>query len=400
LIERSSVTPELSRIQLAAIVVGVVGVLLCVLGVFLDPQQFFYSYLFAWHFWLGLSLGSMAWLMVHFLAGGGWSALIRRLLEANMLMMILMALLFVPIFFGLQELYSWTRPEVVAVDYLIQAKQPYLNVPFFTGRAIFYFVLWIGMALLIRYWSTREDRSHPEERPLIARRLRVLSGPGIVLYGISITFASTDWLMSLDPHWFSTIFGVLIAVGQVTTGLAFTIVVLTLLAGYEPFVGLIQETQIMHLGNLLLASVILWSYLSFMQYLIIWGGNIPEEVTWYIYRLEGGWQWVALFLLLFHFVFPFAMLLARSNKQHLSRISAVALVVMLANLAHLFWLVNPTLHPARFTIHWLDIVTPIAIGGIWIALFVWVLFLRPLVPPLDPILTEARHHGWDEPPVQ
>jgi hypothetical protein len=397
--QRSFVTPELSRIQLTALLVGGLGVLLCVLGLFVDQPQFFHSYLFAWHFWLGISLGGLAWLMVHFLAGGGWSALIRRLLEASTLLLILMALLFIPIFFGLQDLYTWTRAEVMAQDYLLQEKQLYLNVPFFTVRFVIYFVLWIGIALLIQYWSRREDGSKPGERLLIARRLRVISGPGILIYGLSITFASTDWLMSLDPHWFSTIFGVLIATGQVTTGLAFTIIILTLLADREPFVRLIQETQIMHLGNLLLASVILWSYLSFMQYLIIWGGNLPEEVTWYLYRLEGGWQWVALFLLIFHFAFPFAMLLARSNKQKLSRISAVALVVMLANLAHLFWLVNPTLHPGRFSLHWLDLVTPIAIGGIWVALFIWLLFQRPLVPLLDPIITEARHHGWDEPPV-
>lgn len=385
--------------QWIALGTGALGALLCVLGLFVDQTQFFHSYLFAWHFWLGISLGCLAWLMVHFLAGGGWSALIRRLLEASMLLIVLMALLFVPVFFGLQDLYIWTRAEVMAQDYLLQKKELYLNVPFFIVRAAIYFVIWIGIALLIRYWSLRQDRSEPGERPLIARRLRVISGPGILIYGLSITFASTDWLMSLDPHWFSTIFGVMIATGQVTTGLAFTIVILTLLADRQPLASLIKEQQIVHLGNLLLASVILWSYLSFMQYLIIWGGNIPEEVTWYIYRLEGGWEWVALFLLVFHFAFPFAMLLARQNKQRLSRISMVALVVMIANLAHLFWLVNPTLHPGRFSIHWLDIVTPVAIGGIWVALFIWLLFQRPLAPMLDPIITEARHHGWDKPPV-
>jgi hypothetical protein len=387
---------QLNRVQRGALIVAAIGLALCIVGALLNLPQFFQSYLFAYLFWLGITLGSFGWIMVHHLAGGGWGVAIRRLAETSVSLTLLMALLFIPFFFGLSHLYAWARPEVVAVDEIVHHKQPYLNAPFFIARAAVYFAAWIGLALALNRWSREQDRSGAPE---LAIRLRRFSGPGLLLYGLTVTFASVDWVMSLEPHWFSSIFGMLLASGQVLTALAFTIVVLALLSDREPLSEVAIERNFVNLGNLLLATVLLWIYLEFMQYLIIWSANIPESVIWYVYRLEGGWEWVALFLLLFHFALPFAVLLMRQTKRRTTRLATVAMTVMVAHLIYLFWLVKPAFHPGRFHLHWLDLVTPLAIGGIWIAAFVWQLGRRPLLPIRDPLLRETRAYGWEEPPA-
>ncbi len=396
---REEETNKLNRIQFGAAGVGIVGAILCALGAFLDAPQFFYSYLMAVLFWLGISLGCLIWLLVHFLAGGRWSVMIRRLLEAGTMLVLPMALLFVPIFFGLGDLYLWSHAEIVAEDPILQHKAPYLNVTFFTARTVLYFALWIGLALLLRYWSVREDNADAFEQPEIWRRLRVLSGPGFLLYGLTITFASVDWIMSLEPHWYSTIFGALLATNQAAMAISFAIITLSFLAGSLPFTRILNETHISNLANLLLTSVILASYMAFIQYLVIWSGNLPEEVVWYLHRLRGGWQWIPVFLLVFHLAIPFAMLLTRRAKQEIRRLAWVAALVLFANLVHLFWLIAPALHEGIFFVHWLDIVAPLAVGGIWIALFLWVLQRVPIMPRHDPVLKEAHPHGWDEAPV-
>lgn len=394
--QSTSLNPQLTRIQRRALIAGAVGMALCVVGVFLDLDQFFQSYLLGFVFWVGVTLGCFVWLTVHFMAGGVWSLALRRLMETGTLLTVLMALLFVPLAFGLDSLYIWTHADHVAESEILRHKQPYLNEPFFLARTAFYFVLWIGLALLIYRWSGQQDRRGDART---TRRLQLTGGPVLLVYGLTITFASVDWIMSLEPEWFSTIFGVLIATGQALTALAFMLLVLALVVDQAPFVTLLRPQHFYHLGNLLLTSVILWSYMAFMQYLIIWSGNIPEEVVWYIHRLEGGWQWVALFLLLFHFVFPFAILLVRGVRLRLDRLIYIAVIVLVANFVHLFWLIAPTFHHEGFYLHWLDLSTPLAIGGLWIGVFFWLLGRRPLLPTHDRVLEGIREHGIEEPPV-
>lgn len=386
---------QLDRVQRWAWIIAAIGALICVIGVFVDPAQFFRSYLVGYLFWVGMPLGCLVWLTVHFMAGGVWSLSLRRMLEAGVLTILPMTLLFVPIAFGLEDLYIWTHAEAVAESEILLHKAPYLNAPFFLIRAGIYFLLWIGLALLISRWSGQQDRSGDLA---ITQRLRMVSGPALLIYGFSITFASVDWIMSLEPEWFSTIFGVLIAAGQALTAFAVMLIVLNRFVDRPPLAGLLQSHHIFQLGNLLLTAVILWSYLGFIQYLIIWSGNIPEEVIWYIHRLEGGWQWLALIFLIFGFIVPFAVLLSRAIRLSLTRLSYVALLILVVNWIHLFWLTMPTFHTEGFVLHWLDLAALLAVGGVWLAAFLWLLGRRPLLPAHDRVLEGIRAHGLDQPP--
>jgi hypothetical protein len=359
---------RLGRVQRTALIVGGVGLLLVIVGAVIDLDQVFQSYLFTYLFWLGISLGCLVWLLIHGMTGGRWGDAIHPLLEASALLVGLMALLFIPLLFGLDRLYLWAQPDIVAHDALLQHKQPYLNIPFFIGRAILYFVVWVGTIMLLNRWW----RSLMQQPTLaLAEKLRRFSGIGLALYGLTITFGAVDWLMSLDPHWFSTIFGVLIAAGQVSAALAFMIAVIAIVGQIYPYSQMITEQHIGDLGALLLTTVIFWTYIAFVQFFIIWSGNLPEDVVWYLDRLEGGWNWVAVAILFFHAIIPFVLLLSADLRRNRRRLAVVALIVLAADLVNLWWLVAPTFSAEHFTIHWLDVVMPIFLGGVWIAAYVW-----------------------------
>jgi len=359
----------LARLPRRGLIVGVIGLIVAVVGVLVDIDQAFQSYLFSYIYWLGITLGCLVWLFIHDMTGGRWGDVMRPVLESGALLIGLMALLFIPLLFGLDRLYIWAQPEIVAQDPLLQHKAPYLNVPFFTGRAVLYFVLWGGMVFLLHRWWRMQARE-PSAR--VAAKLRRYSGYALALYGITVTFGSVDWLMSLDPHWYSTVFGILVAAGQAITALAFTIWVLVLLRPISPFATAVTADHLSDLGNLLLTSVIFWAYIAFMQYLIIWSGNLPEDVLWYLHRLEGGWRWLPTGLIVFHFAVPFALLLSGAVKRNPRWLVAVALLLLFANLVHLFWIVAPT-YAGTLRVHWLDVAMPLFLGGLWIAAFVWAL---------------------------
>lgn len=387
--QTAGVSSELRRMQRMALVAGVIGLVLCAVGALLNPTQFFQSYLFAYLFWLGLALGSLGFAMLQHLTGGGWGLVTRRLFESGALTIPLMALLFVPLLPGIPTLYEWARPDVVNNDPLLQQKQPYLNVGFFVVRAVIYFAAWIALALVLNRWSLRQDR---QADPWLLRRLRLLSAWGLIIYFLTMTFASFDWAMSLEPHWYSTIYGAIVVMGQALTTLAFMIIMARLLAGREPLAGVIRQQHFHDLGNLLLAFVMLWTYMSFSQFLIIWSGNIPEEVTWYLHRMAGGWQWIAALLLLFHFFVPFGLLLLRSTKLNTGRLAALAGGLLVVHLLAVFWLVMPAFHHEGVHVHWLDVATVVGLGGLWIAAFVWVLSRRPLLAAHDPRLATLHAH--------
>lgn len=380
----------LERIGTLGLLVGVGGALLLVLGVFVAPEQFFRSYLVGYTYWLGLALGSLALVMVHHLTTGSWGYPARRILEAASRTLPALTLLFLPLAFGIHELYEWSHEEALAESPLIAHKAAYLNAGAWLVRAAVYFAVWLALAAVLNRWSARQDR---EPRPVLVKRMRVVAAPGLVLYVLTITFASMDWIMSLDPEWYSTIYGVWLLGGHGVLTLSFLIVVGSYLARRPPMAGVISPVHFHDWGKLLLAFTLLWTYFSVSQLLIIWSGNIPEEVLWYEYRLDGGWQVVALSLAFFHFALPFLLLLSRDLKRDARLLVPVAVLLMVMHWVDYFWNVVPVFSPGELTIHWLDLVAPLAIGGIWLWLFVRELGKRPLLPIGDPYLEEIHHHA-------
>lgn len=366
----------------------------CAIGAAFNPAQFFRSYLVGFLLVLGVSLGSLAIQMLHHLTGGGWGLVIRRILEAAARTLPFVAILFVPVLVGMPHLFSWARPEA-ASDPILVAKRPYLNVPFFVVRAAVYFVIWSALAWTLSRWSAEQDRAAAPQTEAEVRRFRLLSAPGLLAYGLTITFASVDWVMSLDPHWFSTMFGVLTIGGQGLSGLAFVIAVLSVLSRRPPMAASVSAAHFHDLGKLLLAFVMLWAYFSFSQFLIIWSGNLPEEIPWYLHRLQGGWGAVAVLLLLGHFALPFLLLLSRDIKRRPRLLARLAIGLIVVRAVDLFWLVAPNFHEEGFHLHWLDVAAPLGLGAAWFALFLAQLRQRPLLPVNDPYFREALidvHH--------
>jgi hypothetical protein len=386
--------PRLQHLQRRALLVGLVGVGLCVVGYILRPEQFFRSYLMAYMFWLGVVLGCLALLMLHHLVGGLWGMVIRRVLEAATRLLPLMVILFVPLLFGISELYAWARPGGLVDHGTEQFRHLYLRLPFFLGRAGLYCAVWLGLAFALNRWSRQQEQA---QDPLLIhsrqRRLGLLSGVGLVLYGLTMTFAAVDWMMSLEPHWFSSIYGFLVVAGQFLVAMAFAIIAASWLARDEPL-ALVTPPALWHdLGNLLLAFVLLWVYNAFAQLLIIWAGDLPEENVWYLHRAHGGWHWVGVFLIGLHFAVPFFLLLSRQVKRRVQVLTLVAAVVFCVHLVDVFWLVMPAFFPGHLHVHWLDFVAPVAIGGLWLAAFLWQLPKRSLLPWHEARLQEVVHHG-------
>lgn len=367
----------LRRAQAIAMVVGVVGVLAMVVGAFMEPSQFFRSYLLGWMYWLGLSLGSLGVLMLQHLSGGIWGKTIRRFLEAGAANVLLMAVLFVPLAFGLHSLYPWTNHELVQASELLEKKQLYLNIPFFLARLAAYFIVWFVLQMLLRRYSRRLDEA-PTART--AGRLTAVSAGGMILYFITVTLASVDLIMSLEPEWYSSIFGALVGSGMFLAALAMCIILLTWLTVRGPLGRVLSAEHFHDLGKLLLAFVIFWTYLAFSQFLIIWAGNLPTEISWYVRRLGGGWQWIGLALIVFQFALPFLLLLSRDLKRVGRSLVIVAAIVVLAQLANMIWLIVPAFFANGFRLHWMDVAAPIGIGGLWVAAMLRTLATAPLLP--------------------
>ena len=378
--------PALAGVQRQAAIVGGTAAVVSLAGLFINPTQFFQSYLMAYMWCLGATLGCLALGMIHQLSGGEWGVLIRRPIGAASRVLPVMTVLFIPIALGMFKLYHWTHAEAVAHDEILQYKHLYLNVPFFLARAVVYFAAWNTMVFFLNRWSLQQD-ANPD--PLLARRMQKISGIGLVVYGLTITFASFDWMMSLDPHWYSTMYGVLIMGGQGLTALAFLIIVVVWLSRRPPLSAIVLPGHLHDLGNLMLAFTMLWAYFSFSQYLIIWSGNLPHEIGWYLHRSYTSWRIVAVALIVLHFAVPFVLLLSRRIKRQADLILRVAVFILFVRLIDLFWLISPEFHHDGLSISWLDIVMPIALGGIWLAAFVWQLRGRAILPVHDPQFDET-----------
>ncbi len=383
--------PDIDRLMRNAGVLGVIGLIATVIGALTNPEQFFRSYLVGYLFVLALPLGSLVLMMVHYLSGGAWGLAVRRPFEAASRTLPLMALLFIPVILGMHSLYEWTHADVVANDPIIRYKTPYLNQGFFILRAVFYFAVWCTLALVLTRWSKAQD-AHPTPPPA-DEKFRRVAAPGILLYAICITFASFDWVMSLDPHWFSTIFGLLFMVGQGVSALAFTIGIAFVLSRTAPMDHVLTPAKFHDYGKLLFAFVMLWAYLSFSQFLIIWSANLPEEIPWYIRRFSNGWGPVSLALALGHFCLPFLILLSRDIKRQASRLALVAAFVLVMRFIDLYWLISPQFHHEQFRLHWLDLAVVVGLFGTWLAVYCWNLKGRALVPVGDPYMEEALADG-------
>jgi hypothetical protein len=368
------------RLQQRAFLIGALFVALLIVGFLLDRAQFFHSYLFAFSFWTGISVGALALLMLQHLTGGGWGFVIRRILEAATQTLPLMLVLFVPIILGAHSIYSWTHAEELAKP-AVASKASYLSLPFFTVRAVIYFAIWIVLAFFLNRWSKLQDTTADRQ---YTKSMRVLSGPGMVLLVFTVTFASIDWFMSLEPEWFSTIYGLIFVAGWALSALAFVIAMLASLASHEPMKNVVAQMHFHDLGKLLLALVMLWSYFAFSQFLIIWSANLPEEIHWYLPRIQGAWGAIALSVILLHFAFPFLFLLSRSMKRDAGKLVIIAALILVMRLIDLFWTITPSFTHGHFHVSWIDIVAPIGMGGLWLAVFARALNRRPLIPFNDP----------------
>jgi hypothetical protein len=379
---------KLERFPVRLVSFGGALLAVCIAGGIRDGGEFFRSYLVAFLFWIGITLGCLALLMIQHLTGGNWALVIRRILEAGSRTLPLMAVAALPLLAGMRTIYTWSRPG--QSDPVILAKHLYLNSGFFIGRTIFYFACWFMLVLLLNKWSREEDAGGNAS---LWARTEGLSGGGLVLYGLTVTFASIDWVMSLEPRWYSTIYGLLFMVGQALAALAFSITVLIWLSGREPLSEAVRPSYFQDLGSFLLAFVMLWAYLEYSQFLIIWGGNLSEEIPWYIRRMQGIWGRVGLLLVLLNFALPFFLLLFRNVKRRTGSLLLVAALVLVMRLVDMYWMVLPAFGGGDVHLTWMNVLLPFGMGGIWLAYFTWQLQRMPILPVHDPRTEGAAHHA-------
>ena len=379
---------NLDAVRNKALMVGAAGLAVCLIGAFINPDQFFRSWLVAYLYWAAIPLGCFALLMLHHMVGGAWGIVIRRLLESGTRTIPLLAVLVLPILAQLPRLYLWARPGVMETDHLLHEKAAYLNIPFFLGRTAFYFAIWIFLSWLLNKWSQQQENGDAGAKG----KLQQLAGPGLILYGLTVTFAVVDWVMSLEPHWYSTIYGMIFMIGQALATIAFVVIALRLLSDRRPMSDLLKPSHFHDLGNLMLAFVMLWAYTNISQFIIIWSGNLPEETPWYYTRLNGGWGAIAVVLVVLHWAIPFLILLVRKNKQQAKILASLAVFMLFMRLVDLIWVVAPSFHEHGISLHWLDLAAPVAVGGLWVGFFTWQLGRRSLEPLEAAELGGGGHH--------
>jgi hypothetical protein len=365
--------PVAQTMQQRSLVIGVIAAIASVAGAYLAPASFYSAYLIGFMFWLGLSLGCMAILMLYHLVGGAWGTVIRRILESGMMTLPLMFFLFIPILLNLPKLYFWARPGLTDRK-IIEIHQSYLNFNGILLRYILYFVIWFGMAYFLNRWSTEQDSIAGQS----TLRFRAMSSIGLVVYSLTISFAVIDWVMSLQARWISTIYGLLFIAGEALSAFCFCVVIESILGKRKPMSEYLTDTEVHDHGKFMLAFVMVWAYFNFSQWLIIWAGNLPEEIPWYVRRMNGGWEVAGLFLVVFHFAVPFALLLSQRLKRKTRTLVWLASWLMVMRIVDIFWHIEPAAHPA-FHLSWLHFTIVAGIGGLWMAYFFRNLSSRPLL---------------------
>jgi hypothetical protein len=377
-----------SRMQRWALCIGIPALIVCIVFAWWVPEQFFRAYLAAHQFFLGITLGCLVILMLYHLTGGAWGYLLSPILESAARTLPLMAVLFTPIAYGVGYLYLWSRPGLLDAYPSLRHQKIYLNPPFFWGRVAIYFILWSTLAYLLTAWSRRAEQTGD---PRYARWMSALSGPGLVLYGITITFAAVDWEMSLQPAFRSSLFGVVVALGQVVSALSFAIVALVWLARRSELAKVVAPQTLGDLGNLLLGFLLLWCYAYYFQFMLIWIADLPNEVAWYLVKGRDGWGWVGLALFLLLFVAPFLLLLFRAVKRSPRTLGWVMGLVLFMRLVCVYYDYMPNFPGTTIGQHWMDFLTPMGIGSVWLAAFLWLLFRRPLLARHDESRVSALH---------
>ena len=366
---------RLAALAKYALPVGIVGLFMWLVGLVIAPRTAFSSYLFAFMFWFGVTLGSLAWLMGHHVVGGGWGFILRRPLEAATRNFPIVACMFGPILAamwlsslnGHAGLYEWADADLVRHDKILTAKSDYLNPIFWTIRAVFYFAVWFYLAHIMNYYSRKEDQT---DDPMVRHKLNLWAAGGLVVYVITLTFAAMDWVMALEPHWVSSLFGVIFLVGQGQATLALFVVLIQRLAGDTAIIQGIEKRYFRDIGNLMLAFTLLWGYMNFSQWMIMYSANIAEEAEWFVHRTTYGWEWIGFLVILTHFALPFAFLLMSLTKTNINNLAKLAAFLIVVRHLDLFFYVAPTFRPnpfSEFPISLLtDIGAPLALGGIWL----------------------------------
>jgi hypothetical protein len=375
------VTKKFRRIQTIAGLAAVIGTIALIFGAIDSPAQFFHAYLYGYVSWLSIPLGCLGLLMLHHMVSGRWGYAIQRILEAGALTLPLMAILFMPILVRPGMVYPWAQGAKDNAEVVGHIWTAYLNFPFFTIRYIIYFGLWTGAAYFLSAWSRRQDETRD---PRYTERLRLLSAPGLVLFSLTVTFAAVDWVMSLEPGWYSTIYGFIFIVGDALAALSIAVLILWLLGKESPLSDVLTTKHIHFLGNLLLTCVFLWAYMAYSQWIIIWSGNLPDENSWYLHRLTPGWKEMALGIIVLHFFVPFFLLLGRQLKQSLRYLAGIAVGLLIMRFIDTYWMVMPSFHTSGLAVTWMDIAAPVAVGGIWTLVFMALLKKHSIVPKYDP----------------
>lgn len=390
----------INRWRTLALGVGGIALIVWAVGLYFNPEQAMRSWLLGFIFWGGIALGSLGILMLQYLTGGAWGVVIRRTLEAGTRTLPLVIILFVPIAIGVwtRTFYEWTH--LPATDHIMEHRGVYMTPWFWIVRSVVYFVLFGGMVYLLNKWSKQQDKTETvEESRLVLERASRFSGPTLVIYALVVTFASVDWMLMLDAHWFSTIWGMLFLAGWALSCFCFVVTVLAALSDTKPMDGVLGKRHFHDIGKLMLALTMVWAYFNFSQFLIIWAGNLPEETGWWITRMKGGWGYIGVALIAFHFAFPFLVLLQQDFKRRARWLATLAVFILVMRVVDMFYLIGPSnritpgYEAGAFVISWMDFVAPLAVGGIWLWYFFGQLMKRPMVPAKDPYFEGAVHHG-------
>jgi len=379
---------DLRRVFTPTLGAGIVLGGISIIGGIYSPGDFFHSYLMGYLFWLGLTLGSMGIVMLQYLTAGAWGIMTRRTLESASRTLPLCALLFIPIALGIPWLSDWAHSDLVKNEYVLRHRHIYMNPSMFIGRAILYFVVWGIFIYFLNKWSLQQD-----EKGGLEKRLARLSAPGLLIYVLTITFATVDWAESLENNWFSTIWGFLFVAREGLAAFAFVIIVMALLSRREPLASRFKPAHLHDLGKLLLVFVMLWAYFEFSQLVVIWSGNLTNEIPWYLHRFATSWGWLGVMLIVLEFMVPFLMLLSRPLKRNVAALCSVVGLIIFMRWVDLMWIVMPQYYQRGFRLTWMNFVVPASIGCLWIAVFVWQLNKRPLLPLQAPNLEKALHHG-------
>ncbi len=384
---------------------GIGGILsIIILGIMLFfpeyREQALRSWLLGFIFWGGIGIGCLGVLLLQYLTGGAWGVVMRRILEAGSGTLPIIFVLFLPIMFGITYLYEWTH--LTTTDEIVKWRQIYLNVGWWIFRACFYFVLFYLMAYFLRKWSFQQDQAEDYETALkLSQDASKFSGPTMVFYVLTVSFAAIDWVMTLDPHWYSTMWGLLFTAGWALSCFCFSVALLAVLSDKAPMNRILNSRHFHDIGKLILALVMVWAYFNFSQFLIIWSGNLPEETKWYLARWKGTWSIISVSLIVLHFAFPFLVLLSRDIKRNAKWLAMLAIFILILRLTDMYFLIGPS--PRIGTggqevdfinsFSWMDIVAPLAVGGIWLWYFFGQLMKHPLVPINEPFLENAINHG-------